>query len=173
MGGRIFIGIDPGIHGGLAAITDEDVLLSKTDLTEADIWGWFIQFIGVECYAVIEQQTPRPTFIPKMGISTILASTCVLFGSYMQLRTMLVCAAIPYEICPPKRWESTLGIQSREEGEKDNHWKNRLKQKAQQLYPTLTVTLWNADALLIADYARRRYNGEVGRAEGTAGSSAE
>jgi hypothetical protein len=35
-------------------------------------------------------------------------------------------------------------------------WKNKLKARAAELYPTVDVTLWNADALLIYDAATRR-----------------
>jgi hypothetical protein len=34
-------------------------------------------------------------------------------------------------------------------------WKNKLKARASELFPNETVTLWNADALLILDAARR------------------
>jgi hypothetical protein len=35
-------------------------------------------------------------------------------------------------------------------------WKNKLKARACELFPSVTVTLWNADALLILDAARRK-----------------
>ena len=34
-------------------------------------------------------------------------------------------------------------------------WKNVLKARAAELFPTVDVTLWNADALLILDAAKR------------------
>ena len=34
-------------------------------------------------------------------------------------------------------------------------WKNVLKSRAAELFPSVDVTLWNADALLILDAAKR------------------
>jgi hypothetical protein len=34
-------------------------------------------------------------------------------------------------------------------------WKNKLKARAAELFPSVDVTLWNADALLIFDSATR------------------
>lgn len=46
-------------------------------------------------------------------------------------------------------------------GESKQSFKNRLKDKAQQLFPREKVTLATADALLIAEYARRQFGGRV------------
>lgn len=35
-------------------------------------------------------------------------------------------------------------------------WKNKLKGEAQRLFPSLSVTLWNADAILMANYGASR-----------------
>lgn len=114
---------------------------------------------------MIEQLTARPARIldhAKMKEtgrrefrSTVLASTVMLYGSYRDLRTMLLCSGIDYADCPPKRWQQGLGIEPRIREETDTVWKNRLKAVAQGLFPDVKVTLWNADAILIAEYCRR------------------
>jgi hypothetical protein len=138
--------------------------------TDRDVWDWLISCGGLytqgcRVYAVLEQQSPRPTniFDRKVGQyrATILKSTCVLYGNYTLLRGML-CAAgavhgVVLEDCPPKRWQQFLKIPPRDKGEKESAWKSRLKQRAQQTFPSLRVTLHTADALLLCEYARRRY----------------
>jgi hypothetical protein len=57
-------------------------------------------------------------------------------------------------IVPPKKWQQALGLGSAKELTK-TQWKNKLKERAQQLYPKLNVTLSTADALLIYEAARR------------------
>ncbi len=161
-----YIGIDPGVAGSLVALSSfgqssiiSVIGIQPCDASEADIWQWLCGFIGIQCRAVIEQQTPRPTWVSTLNRSTILASTCILYGSYCQLRAMLTCAAIPFDQCPPKRWQSAIGMSGRIKGEKERGWKNRLKTRAQQLFPKVKVTLADADALLIAEYCRRVYGG--------------
>lgn len=46
-------------------------------------------------------------------------------------------------------------------GESETQWKNRLKAKAQQLFPQQEVTLATADALLIAEFGRRKRSGTL------------
>jgi hypothetical protein len=130
-------------------------------LSDHDVWRELSGYAGRgKTYAAVEQQTARPTvfFDRSSGQwrSTVLRSTCVLYGSYLSLRAMLVAAGLPFEDCPPKRWQSHLGIPPRAKGEDDRKWKNRLKARAQQLFPSVRrVTLATADALLIAEWCRR------------------
>lgn len=158
----IYVGIDPGANGACCALMDdgEISLLKHDSASEHDQWEWVTQFIGSPCHALIEQQTARPSRIPdgKGGWrETVLASTVHLFGSYRDLRTMLVCAAIPFEDCPPKRWQNGLHVPPKDKGDSDSVWKNKLKSKALSLFPHVKVTLWNADAILIAEWCRRSY----------------
>jgi hypothetical protein len=59
---------------------------------------------------------------------------------------------------PPKKWQQALGLGSAKDLTK-TQWKNKLKNKAQQLYPQIKVTLATADALLIYEAARRNLLG--------------
>ncbi len=66
---------------------------------------------------------------------------------------MLIASRIPFEEVTPQKWQKTLSCLSRGD-------KNITKAKAQQLFPGLRVTHATADALLIAEYARRHARGE-------------
>ncbi len=157
-----FLGVDPGASGGLAMVTtDGQVTCGPSARTDRDLWN-LLKDCGAD-YAVIEQQTARPTvyFDKSTGrrVSTVLASTVSLFGSYRYLEGLLVACEIPYEAVPPQRWQKGLHIQPREKSETTTQWKNRLKAKAQSCFPKTVVTLATADALLLALYAQRTYGG--------------
>lgn len=57
-------------------------------------------------------------------------------------------------LVPPKKWQAALGLGTAK-GMSKTQWKNKLKQRAEQLYPHIKVTLATADALLIAEAARQ------------------
>lgn len=170
MSSPAYLGIDPGVSGAMIALVGDDVMVYQHEDDERGQWDWLAQFIGVPAYAVIEQQTARPTNIPQKDPvtgkttwrQTVLASTVSLYGGYRALRAMLVCGHIAHDDCPPAQWQKWLEIR-RDKGEKDGPWKNRLKDRAQQLFPAIKVTLGTADALLIAYYCRSIHGGsEIG-----------
>lgn len=166
-GNRIYLGIDPGASGGLAeigAVTHDGDRIVSMPKTEGDVWSWFDGWKHIapdsvaKPFAIIEQQIPRPTFFK--GHASILKSTCLLYGSYMQLRGMLLAARIPFEAVIPQTWQKAFGL-VKKKGESPTKWKNRLKAKAQQLFPSEKVTLATADALLIAEFCRRKCEGRI------------
>jgi hypothetical protein len=80
------------------------------------------------------------------------------------LRAFLIAAAIPFEEVAPQKWQKFIGVRDKT-GARDledvniTEKKNRHKEKAAKLFPMLTVTHKIADALLIAEYARRMGEG--------------
>jgi hypothetical protein len=168
------IGVDPGANGGLVSIQYSltgQLILNAVPMpkTERDIWEWF-RFLPTEnTFAVIEKVSTSP----QMGV----VSAGTFMGGYYGLRMALTAANIPFEVIPPREWQTALSIPSRKkhrEGKKVVYdestlqWKDRLRAKAQQLFPSLP--LWNepkskgrqlavADALLIAEFCRRKRMG--------------
>lgn len=159
----IWLGIDPGACGGLAALGSPWLVSEasqyrlsavKMPETEADIWDWFIdQRTGAESVertlqACIEWIHPAIQGVGKSSMSK-------LYGSYMRLRAFLTAAEIPFSVPQPKIWQREVGISARKSTETQSQWKNRLKARAQQLFPSTVITLATADAILIAEYCRR------------------
>lgn len=157
----LYIGIDPGASGGLACLTPGGVYHTPMPETERDVWDWVndtpkYRANGSPCFAVIE----------KVGGyiqgNKLPGSAMFNFGrSYGGLRMALIAAGIPFEEATPQRWQKTLGIPSRKKDESKGQFKNRLKARAQQLFPSVKVTLATADALLIAEYCRRLREGKL------------
>lgn len=67
--------------------------------------------------------------------------------------------SVPIEKVTPARWQAELHIQKKKTDSK-TEWKNRLKAKAQELFPHTSqkITLKTSDALLICYYAIKQEN---------------
>lgn len=157
---RLYLGIDPGKSGGLVRLTGYGfVKASAMPATERDIWDWFTDLpqqlpIGdTQIVAVIEKVGGY------LGPGTAAPGSAMFnFGwNYGGLRMALIAAGIPFDEVTPQKWQKALGIGSRKKTESKTQFKNRLKAKAQQLFPQIGVTLKTADALLLAEYCRRMH----------------
>ena len=145
-----YLGIDPGASGGLALINGAHCMAHGMPATERDLWERLKAWDAVTMCCIEKVGGYMP------GSKGNIGSAMFKFGqSYGFLRGCLTAAGIPYEEVHPAKWQRSLGIAPRGREEPKNHFKNRLKQKAQQLFPKLQVTLCTADALLIAEHCRR------------------
>jgi crossover junction endodeoxyribonuclease RuvC len=144
----IYIGIDPGVSGGIAALCDDELVLGPPrlklkDATELDIVSWLTYINIAQSFAVIEQVSSSP----QMGVVSAFT-----FGqSYGFLRGLLVAMAIPFVPVRPQKWQKAMGCMSGGD-------KNKTKAKAQQLYPGERITHATADALLLATYCRQHHH---------------
>lgn len=154
--GVSIIGIDPGASGGIALLqpmhgSPNSVQSTGMPDTERDIWEWLRTSLSSVNFAVIEQVSG---YIGEKQPGSAMFK----FGmSYGMLRGFLIAAGVQFEQATPQKWQKALGITSRKKEETKTQWKNRLKASAQQIFPDLKITLATADALLIAEYARRRW----------------
>ena len=157
---NIYIGVDPGASGGLASLINGPIHICPMPDTERDIWEWFrqVSFKGVlgsqPIFAIIE----KVHAMPGNGVSSMFR-----FGqNYGFLRACLIASNIPFDEVTPQAWQKALGIPKRGKTERKPEFKNRLKAKAQQLFPDIKVTPATADALLISEYCKRRKEGTLG-----------
>lgn len=142
------IGIDPGASGGLAVLDDKGKVVECIAMpeTDHDINDFFSRHEDADC-AYLEQVHS----MPGQGV----ASTFKFGMNYGFLRAMLTAHGIRWIDVTPNKWQSSLCIRSIKDEPKVAH-KNRLKGRAQQLFPKQKVTLKTADALLIAYYGWSR-----------------
>lgn len=148
----IFLGIDPGKSGGIAALEALNEawpfrahLLSLKDKTERDVADW-LHDRGVhrtrDAFAVIEKVASSP----QMGVCSAFT-----FGrSYGFLRGLVIGCHMRMLEVTPQKWQKTLGCMSKGD-------KNITKAKAQQLYPNEKITHATADALLLATYCKQNH----------------
>lgn len=158
--GDVYIGIDPGANGGMAAVSANGHVVLLMPLSQATPKDWLdtINTIGGHSKrAAIENNTG---FVGGVGNP---GSTMYKFGRVAGLlEGMLIATRIPYQIPTPREWQKSIGISPRKKGkgaESKTQFKRRLKAAAERLFPGVNITLDTADALLIAEFCKRFWAG--------------
>ena len=139
------IAIDPGNNGGITiySVEDKRVIESiKMPPTPQELLNLLrIYSFNSICYLEKVQGLPG---MSGGGMFT--------FGrGYGHLEMALLCCKIPTMSVTPQKWQKELQLGNR--GNKSTtEWKNKLKAKAEQLFPYLKITLAVSDSLLILQY---------------------
>lgn len=142
------IAIDPGAAGGIAvySVEREAVIdLMKMPETPQDILEVFTRYANNSiCYL------EKVGGLPGMGGSAMFN-----FGKgFGRLEMALLCKKIPTVEVTPQKWQKELQLGTKGKMS-TTQWKNKLRERAQQLYPNVgKITLATSDALLILEYAR-------------------
>jgi len=153
---RHYIGIDPGASGGIAwssPLGDKSAPLPKTlgDFREQVFeilgqQGFFHAISQSVCYL----ESP-PKFVKAIPGSAVF----VMAQSFGRIEGVLAAFKVPTVTVTPQAWQKAHGLGTRGEMT-TTQWKNKLKARAQSLYPEEKVTLATADALLIFNAACHR-----------------
>lgn len=147
----LFAGGDPGKSGAVAIIdkTSKHVYTIRMDWTLDDMAMAFLKFRKHIAFALIEEvnagtYSKEPE--RKQGVTS--AFTFGKFYGYMQ--GMFAVAGVRREFVRPAKWQLAMGCRTKGD-------KNVSKAAAQQLFPKIAnkITHRNADALLLAELARR------------------
>lgn len=142
------IGIDPGKQGGIGIFSlsqNELIELVNMPDTPRDLLDLLkIYSKNSVCYLESVHGMPGQS---GAGMFT--------FGKgFGHLEMVLIALNIPTTEVTPQRWQKIfcLGTKGKDT---TSVWKNKLKSKAQQLYPKVKITLATSDAALIMDYGCR------------------
>ena len=144
------IAIDPGKHGGIVVydVNNKRVIeCVQMPETPLDILS-FLSIYSNNSVCYLE----KVGGIPGSGGANSMFNFGKGFG-YLEMA--LLCKKIKTIEVTPQKWQKALQL-----GNKGNmstsEWKNKLKQRAQQLFPNIgKITLSTSDALLILEYARK------------------
>lgn len=144
----IYIGIDPGKTGALAVIfggMDEMVLVP---FDEQDYINTLRNLAGQKVKACLEHVTA----MPKQGVTSMFN-----FGqNFGYIKGLLEAFGIPYELVRPQKWKKEFSITGD---------KNSSIEVCKRLFPGVSLLRTDrcrkddnnmAEALLMAEYARRR-----------------
>jgi len=151
---KVIIGIDPGGNGGIVIILSESVKTTKMPETFADIYNLLLEIVGEygggNITAYLEDV--------GQGMPGQSSKATATFARHIgHLEMALYALGIRTEMVRPQKWQkyysNTIGKGS---GLEKKVWKKKLKAEAQRLFPSVQVTLWNADALLIAYYGSKQ-----------------
>ena len=146
----IYIGVDPGKNGGIAIIDSDGVIAFP--FSEERL---LIELDGIaqeyECICYLEHVHA----MPKQGVSSTFN-----FGmNFGFIQGVLKAYEIPYELVTPQKWKKEFSCTSD---------KNTSIEVCKRLFPNVNLKATDrckkdhdgiAEALLIAEYGRRHYNG--------------
>ncbi len=147
------IGIDPGLHGGLAGINGGSVIVEPMPVVGGDIDAHGVSCFldGVHASMVCMEKVHA---MPKQGVSSTFK-----FGKGYGI-ILGVCAAmnIHVELVTPQAWKAVVLAGTTKDKDAAIAWCNRA-------FPTVSLIPQGcrvphdglADALCIAEYARRTY----------------
>jgi len=155
---KCFLGIDPGANGSLGIILEDGKrytfrFAKHTEKETCD----FLMRCGMEwdCFAVKEKVWAMPAKDADGNERKMGAATMFTFGENNGfIRACLIAAAIPFEEKVPQTWQKFFGMK-KDKGEEPAAYKRRLKQKAEELFPDMKLTLDDCDGILISEYCRR------------------
>ena len=146
MDNRVFIGIDPGIKGGVGILYNESYYAKATPPTVKEMANELIAIknIGPDLpvYCCIEKVHSFPG---NSGRSMITFGT-----NYGRWLGILATLRIPYTEVIPSKWMKHFGAMPKDRKDRKNH----IKHLAQQRYPDVDITLATSDAMLIATYLK-------------------
>ncbi len=156
----ISIGIDPGnSSGGIALISPSEIGVDcfsyrMDKMTDRDIASLF-----QEVRYKMESGTKVMAVIEKVN-AVFKSSPSAMFsfgGNFYAIQMAMICNKIPFEIVQPAKWMADFSMKKMK-GEGKPDWKRRLRQRAEQIFPDAKIETNTADAILIAEYARRKFN---------------
>ena len=149
---KTVIGIDPGLKGGIAVMDEAHKVVEVVNMpdTPMDILNFLRKYDPSVTVAYLED-------VGK-GMPGQSSSATAKFARHNgHLEMALLALGIPTVKMTPQKWEKMYQLGRSSDFSKSD-WKNRLKAKAQELFPNLgkKVTLKTCDSLLIAMYGIRQ-----------------
>lgn len=151
----LLIAIDPGATGGIATMNTHDgrVVVIKMPDTPKDILELFggLGCMDGQVKAVMEGISSG-VFLHsgQGGAAQKAASMCKLHRHCGHVEMALIATGIPFESVSPQKWQKSMGALPKDLAAR----KRKIKDLMQRKHPNVKVTLWNADALGILEWAK-------------------
>lgn len=143
---RKIVAIDPGVGGGIATYSvDTGKVIEVINMPETpQELLRFLRYYQLNTICYLE----KVGGIPGMGASRMFN-----FGQgFGWLEMALLACKIPTVEVTPQKWQKALQLGNKRNKTK-TQWKNKLKARAEQLFPNVgKITLAVSDALLILYY---------------------
>ena len=146
---KYIIGIDPGVNGGISVLNADGLVVesAKMPATPEDILEFLSKYAGDDTVCYLEDVGKG---VP--GQSSKATATFARHNGHLEM------ALLALKIRTNKA-TTQRGMKFYQLGKSSSYskteWKNRLKAKAQKLFPGERVTLATCDSLLIAEYGRK------------------
>jgi hypothetical protein len=149
---HLIVCIDPGQSGGICwSVDGEPVTCEKMPGTDVEVCQLIADLSSkakdVELFLEEPSVAGYGPLIPAAAIARLAQNYGMIYGAAVAMGFII-------HRVKPQAWQAAHSL-----GKKKDHgkgWKAHLRARAQELFPTQSVTLWSADALLIFDAATRR-----------------
>jgi hypothetical protein len=149
---HLIVCIDPGQSGGICwSVDGEPVTCEKMPGTDVEVCQLIADLSSKAKDVELFLEEPRTAgygpLIPAAAIARLAQNYGMIYGAAVAMGFII-------HRVKPQAWQAAHSL-----GKKKDHgkgWKSHLRARAQELFPTQSVTLWSADALLIFDAATRR-----------------
>jgi len=149
---HLIVCIDPGQSGGICwSVDGEPVTCEKMPGTDVEVCQLIADLSSkakdVELFLEEPSTAGYGPHIPAAAIARLAQNYGMIYGAAVAMGFII-------HRVKPQAWQAAHSL-----GKKKDHgkgWKAHLRARAQELFPTQSVTLWSADALLIFDAATRR-----------------
>lgn len=150
----IYIGIDPGKNGGIAILIKNNQFFGATTyvFNEVSLITILDELKNYNCKCTLEHVHA----MPKQGVTSTFN-----FGmNFGFIQGVLRAYGIPYELVTPQKWKKEFSCTSD---------KNTSIEVCKRLFPKVNLKATErckkdhdgmAEALLMAEYGRRHYNGK-------------
>lgn len=149
-----FIGVDPGLSGGVAwMVPGSPATSAPMPPTDGDLRNLLFGILATpECrFTAALEDIPRFT-----GAAIPGSRLAPLFHNAGFVKGFLMGRGIQIVMVKPQDWQKTFGVGTARACRSKTEWKNKLKGRAQELFPGIKVTLKTADALLILEHVSRQ-----------------
>jgi len=163
---KYFIGIDPGLKGAVAIISDDDVVVHDTPTVEVKTGkkkkNMFVESNMADILRPYQNEhvlvvMEKVHSMPKQGVRAMFS----MGEGYGLWRGILAALQIPYDLVTPQAWKKAMmSGQSKE--------KSASCYRAQQLFSSVELfgpkggaKDGRGDALLMAEYGRRMFNKKI------------
>lgn len=146
------IGIDPGAGGGIAVWRPNkktEVIKMPKDILRLKE---YLEYMKGICNPLvfIEKVQLRPDDVADNPGKVYRIQQ--MLNAFQSLKDCVSFCGIPFVLVHPQKWQNELKLKLK--GEEKPERKKRYQRAAQSFYPEISVTLWNADALLILHFGR-------------------
>ncbi len=156
---KYFIGIDPGVTGGICVIDEADrlLLLESCPKTLKGQWEAINRARAAtgKSYPSLMCAIESVHSMPKQGVRSVWTFS----GNYHAWLMALVAAEIPYQQISPQRWMKHFSVLLRHSGtaaEQKKKRKHRILHLAEARHPSTKIPLALADAVMLAVYAKEQ-----------------
>jgi len=138
-----YVGIDPGVGGGLAALSERGRVLMATSMPRSprELVALLIQ-LPCNSSVVLEAVHAMPRHLTG-GVGNFK-----LGHNHGMLEGALAAFNLEVLAVAPVKWQNALGCRTKGD-------KRITRQRAADMFPQIRVTHATADALLLAEYCRR------------------